>query len=305
LLHRNISLTHIPFELAALGAALCWTVTGIISTPAARHLGAIAFTRIRMSIVFVLMLFWVLPTAGFATIPGDQWPMIIASGLIGIYLGDTALFTVMARLGPRRTGVLFATNAPMTVLISWFWFGDTLTGMEMAGCLAVVCGVALAILYGRAQTGAHQLEKVQGLLLVGIGLGLFAAFCQAVGALMTKPALSNGADPVAITAVRVGVSVLALYITLLFPLKAQKARNPLNGAVLLRTVATGIIGLALAMSLLMYAYAGGNAGIAATLSSTAPVLMLPLLWLVTRQMPGAIAWTGAMVCVGGSALILL
>ena len=63
--------------------------------------------------------------------------------------------------------------------------------------------------------------------------------------------------------------------------------------------------MALGMSLLLYAYGKGNAGIAATLSSMSPVLVLPIIWMITRQMPSGGAWTGALVCVAGSALLFL
>ena len=65
-----------------------------------------------------------------------------------------------------------------------------------------------------------------------------------------------------------------------------------------------MVGMALAMSLLMYAYGAGNAGIAAILSSVSPVLVLPVLWLVTRKPPTAAAWLGALLCVCGTVFIL-
>ncbi|KAA3625901.1 MAG: DMT family transporter [Proteobacteria bacterium] len=293
-----------PFELAALGSALCWSITGILSTAPSRHLGGIAYTRIRMLIVFVLMLAWTVPSGGFATIDNADWATLLLSGLVGIFIGDTALFTTMARLGPRRTGILFATNAPMTVAITWIVFDETLGWAEIAGCALVVLGVSIAIFYGRRANGGHALEAIHGKVLAGVALGLLAAFCQAVGALMAKPALMNGADPVAVTAVRVGVSALALHASLLLPITAIRARNAMNVDVLVRATAAGVIGMAFGMSLLLYAYGNGNAGIAAILSSTSPVIVLPLLWLVTRQRPSAGAWTGAVTCVAGTALIL-
>jgi drug/metabolite transporter (DMT)-like permease len=42
----------------------------------------------------------------------------------------------------------------------------------------------------------------------------------------------------------------------------------------------------------------------AVLSSTSPVLVLPLLWMTSRERPAAGAWLGATVAVLGTALIL-
>jgi len=291
------------YELAALGAALCWSVTGIISTGPARHLGGIAFTRIRMTIVFVIMLVWLAWHGSFESIPRDQLQVVLWSGLIGIFLGDTALFTSMTRLGPRRTGILFASNAPMTVVIGWFWFGEALSLNEALGCVLVMAGVAIAIGYNQPRSG-HRLESLHGSLVAGVALGLFAALCQAVGALMNKPALAAGADPVAITTLRIGIAALALHVANLLPIRVQKVRNPITPRVLALTTLTGMVGMALAMSLLMYAYGAGNAGIAAILSSVSPVLVLPVLWLVTRKPPTAAAWLGALLCVCGTVFIL-
>lgn len=293
-----------PYELAALGSALCWSLTGIISTGPSRYLGGIAYTRIRMLIVFALMMAWVLPSGAIATIGTEQLPTIILSGLVGIFIGDTALFTAMARLGPRRTGVLFATNAPMTVVIGWLMFGEALGPLQILGCLAVAAGVSVAIFYGRPASAGHALESVHGAVWPGVLMGLLAALCQAVGALMAKPALMSGADPVAVTAVRVGVSALALHAVLLTPLTVVRAKNALNFDMFWRATLAGIIGMAMGMSLLLYAFAHGNAGIAAILSTTSPVMVLPLLWLITRQRPSAGAWLGALICVAGTALIL-
>jgi drug/metabolite transporter (DMT)-like permease len=41
-----------------------------------------------------------------------------------------------------------------------------------------------------------------------------------------------------------------------------------------------------------------------TLSATVPVLVLPLIWVRTRQRPATAAWAGAVLVVAGTAMIL-
>ena len=48
----------------------------------------------------------------------SSWKWIILSGIIGIGFGDLFLFIVMERLGPRRTGILFALNASLAALLA-------------------------------------------------------------------------------------------------------------------------------------------------------------------------------------------
>ena len=50
------------YELAALGAATCWALTGMIAAGPAGHLGALAFNRIRQVFVTVLLAILMLAT---------------------------------------------------------------------------------------------------------------------------------------------------------------------------------------------------------------------------------------------------
>ena len=77
-------------ELAALGAAFCWAISGLISIYPIRKLGAFAFNRIRMSIVFVLLAGISFITGSWKDLPNHTLQVLMLSGIIGIFLGDTA-----------------------------------------------------------------------------------------------------------------------------------------------------------------------------------------------------------------------
>lgn len=95
-------------ELAALSAAFCWALSGLISIGAIRKLGPLAFNRVRMSLVFLLLAGISLLTGAWREFPVATIQTLMISGLIGIFLGDTALFGALQRLGPSRTSVVFA-----------------------------------------------------------------------------------------------------------------------------------------------------------------------------------------------------
>ncbi len=57
------------------------------------------------------------------------------------------------------------------------------------------------------------------------------------------------------------------------------------------------------MTLLLFALSGGSVGIVSTHSATSPVIILPLIWLRTRQRPEAGTWVGAAIVIIGMALI--
>jgi drug/metabolite transporter (DMT)-like permease len=55
----------------------------------------------------------------------------------------------------------------------------------------------------------------------------------------------------------------------------------------------------------MAALAIGNVGIVTTLSSTMPILILPMIWVLYGRRPRPLAWIGAALAVAGTALISL
>ena len=291
-------------ELAALGAALCWALASLVAAGAARTLGGIAFTRVRMVLV-TLMLGGFLAAVGATPVRPGDWPALVVSGLVGIFVGDTALFVTLERLGPRRTAILFSANAPFTVVLAWLALGESLSVQAAAGCALVAVGVVVAIVYGKRADQRHVWESVTGPLWVGVSIGLLAAFGQSVGSLLATPALEHGTDAVTVAAVRIAVALVALYAMRLALPGRTRALAPLTPALLGRLALSGLLGMALGMTLLLWAFEHGSVGLSAALSSTTPVLMVPLIWLVSRERPAAGAWLGAALAVGGATLIVL
>ncbi len=296
-------------ELAALGAAFCWSVSGVISAGPVRHLGPQPYVRIRMSMVLATLVLWLLVQGDLSSqvlqLPLSHWLRLALSGVIGIWFGDVMLFMCMNRVGPRRSAILFAINAPMQVALGIFFLGESISAMGLIGCGLVVFGTYLAIVFGKRKSQIHQWEEVQGLLIMGVLFGLMAALGQALGALVAKPVLEMGVTAVGATTIRVGAAVLMLWACWLLPLPNQKAANRLNLNTLLVTFVSGLLAMSIGMSLLLYALKHGDLGITAILSSVSTTLMLPMLWLVTKERPAAGAWGGAILVVIGISAIKL
>ncbi len=290
------------FETAALAAAFFWALSGFLAAGPSRHLGAFAFTRLRMAQVLVMLAVVVLIQGTWTSLINGFW-IICLSGLIGIFLGDTALFAAMRRIGPRRTAVMFAANGPMGALLGYLFLNETLDSITLVGCGLVVIGVIVAVLYGREDANTHELEKTHGSLSLAVLMGLIAAFCQALGAILVKPALQAGADPIATSALRVGVSVVCLYLLLIFPVKVFRAQNSITTPIFWKTAISGLFAMGIGMTLVLFALTGGKVGVVTVLSSTSPILVLPILWMTTKQRPTIGAWFAALLVVIGSTLI--
>ncbi len=291
------------YNLAALGAALAWAISGILSANPSAALGSIAFVRIRMTMVFFMLAAVVLVTGSWRTVETSHITPTIVSGLVGILAGDAALFATMNRLGPRRSGILFSSNAVFSVILGWLFLNEKLNAMTLTGIIIALAGVMLAILFGKRGADVHHWEAIKGPLSVGIAIGLFSGLCQAIGSITARPVMATGVDPVAIAAIRVGIASLGLTLAMVAGVKSARAKTTLTPKLTAQTALSGFAAMGVGMTLLLFALRGGEVGIIATLSATTPALLLPLLWWKTGDRPPALAWVGAGLVVIGSGLI--
>ena len=290
-------------ELAALTAAALWSCTAIISTTPAKALGAVHFNVYRMGMVFFMLLLGASLTGGFNEVLWAHADVLLLSGLVGIFVGDTLMFSGLRRLGPRRNQVLFATNAPMAALIGWIFLGEVLALTAWFGIALVTLGVGTAVMLGRRAEETHSLEQTTGSLRVGVSFALGAAFCQAWGLVISRPAMEAGVDPIAASVLRVGMAFLGLLASYL--LQHQRLPSLPAPHLLLITALSGFLGMGVGMTLIQFALIEAEAGIVATLSSTSPVLILPVLWMIYGRRPALGAWIGAGLAVLGAAFLFL
>ena len=295
------------FEWLALAAASLWAVAALISVKPARHLGAFAYSRWRMFLVSLMLASASLVTGGWQTLTESALPLLALSGLIGIFVGDTALFACMNRLGPRRSGLLFSCHALFSALLGLWLFGEQLGGWRLVGALLVLAGVMLAILFGRRGNAQqhNEWEQVRGHLAVGIALGLTAALCQSLGAIIAKPVMMAGdVDAVSASGIRMGSALLAHCALRMLRVPLAMPHNPINRQVLGMIGINGFLAMALGMTLILVALRQGDVGMVAILSSTTPVILLPLLWWHSGMRPALPAWAGALLATLGTALVL-
>ena len=293
------------YEYLALAAATCWALGSLMSAQASTHLGAFYFTRWRMLCAGSILWCISLSSGGWASLTLSSSTVLVLSGAIGIFIGDTALFASMNRLGPRRAGVLFATHSLFSVILAYLFLGETQWGWTLVGSSMLISGVMVAILFGKRKAEQHAWEANQSQLKSGIALGLLSALCQAVATLMLKPLMETDIDAVSASAVRMTTAFLLHQLIFMLGVRVARAYLPMTKQVFLLVLGNAALSMVLGMTLLLYALRYGDAGMVAILSSVSPVVVLPLLWLVYKRSPAWGAWLGAVLTVAGTALILL
>ena len=286
-------------------AALCWAVASLISADVTRKIGGLAFNRLRLFFVSIMLIGYTFYLDTWNTINNEFLFTILFSGIIGIFLGDTLLFIALQKIGPRRNNILFSLAAPFTVILNIIFLNEIMSTMNLIGCIIVFCGVVVAIAYGNSKDKNHRWEVVEGNLYLGVSLGIGAALCQAIGLIMMKPILTMGADPIASAALRTAISFVFLAFTFFLNYKIFNTKTNLSFKIVGQSILSGFLGMALGMSLLLIALKYADAGIVATLSSTSPIMILFLIWLLTKKIPTIGAWIGTVLAIIGSGLIFI
>ena len=295
----------ILYYLIAILAALCWAIASLISADVTRRIGGLAFNRIRLFFVSIMLISCTFYLDTWDTINQEFLFTILLSGIIGVFLGDTLLFIALQKIGPRRNNILFSLAAPFTVILNIIFLHQIMSLINLIGCIIVFFGVVVAIAYGNSKDRNHRWEIVEGNIYAGVTFGIGAALCQAIGLIMMKPILSMGADPIASAAIRTTTSCLLLASTFILNYEIFNAKRTLTLKILLQSVLSGFLGMALGMSLLLIALQKADAGIVATLSSTSPIMILFLLWIFTKKIPTLAAWIGTIIAILGTALIFI
>ena len=292
--------------LAALGAATAWSFSGILSHSTAKNLGGFGFNRLRLLLAGSVLLVLTSVLGQWQYIGWQPFTLLIISGFIGIFIGDSALFSTLARLGPRRTQLIYSTHAPITVILGFLFLNQSITGADLFGCILVFLGIWVAIFFGKPKTELHNFEQITGKLWVGMLIGLIAALCQAVGVIFSSPVMQSGAvNPLLATTLRLVTAALCAQALGLIPLKIIAFKAPVTKKNILIAALSGLLGLGLGMGLYMQGLRYAPAGLVAVLSAITPVLMLPMLWVFMQKVPAPQSWIGALLVVGGTVMIIM
>jgi len=283
--------------ILSLAAAAAFAASAMFIDSVSGRVGPLQLSRWQMSLAFLMTAAIVAVTGGWQTLDLSMVLWLAASSASGIMVGSLTYIATIQYTGPRISALLFTTASPFALALGFGFRGETVSLLQAAGVGLIVAGIALAVMGPKQDEGARTPRP----LWIGIGLGLVTSFAQALGSLLARPAMLAGADPVAAMVVRSGAGALFFIALLLLP-ALRPAALP-SRAEIRQISFSALAGMVLGMSLLMAALARGDVGIVTTLSSTTPILILPMVWAVYRRMPGPLAWVGAAMAVVGTALI--
>jgi len=284
-------------ELAALSAALIWAIASIVCTGVGRTLSPLMLNLVKGLIAIALLIVTLLLSGQLLPeVNPISMGLLIASGALGIGLGDTAYFEALNCLGPRRSLVLESLAPPLTAVLAFIFLEESLTQSTWAGIILTILGVTWVVLE-RTST----LPDFHPRPLRGIVCGVIAAIAQAGGAVLSRAALVNtDITPLWSTLIRLTAGVLILLVWLGLKNHRMQELKPLQSKRLMTIVAgTAFASTYLGIWLQQIALKYAPAGIAQALSATSPVFVIPITALSMRERVSIQAILGATLALSG------
>jgi len=304
---------------AGIATSVLWTATSLLFTAAGKRLGptVVNATRITFAIVLLGLTHRFLSSQWVPDANSRQVLYLALSGIVGLSIGDQALFTSFLHIGPRMAMLIMTTSPLFAAFFGWIALGETLSIRAGIGILITLGGVAWVVMERpQGQTFVTTRRWIRGVVLASIG-----AACQAGGLLLSKQGMGHGwlpqdehLGPQAATLVRMVFAGLGMIpIVLLHARRERKHRS--SGTFprptgLLRSglgfaCAGAVVGPFLGVWMSLVAADRAPISVAQTLCSLSPIFLLPFAATIHKERIIMRAIFGAIVAVAGSALLFL
>jgi len=266
-------------EILSLSAAVLWALAIVLFKKSGESVHPVALNTFKD--VSAMLLY--IPTLAFAGVsllqpfPLSDYLLLLASGVIGIAVGDTLLFKSLFMIGAGPSALVSCLYSPFIIGLSYLWIGERLTPLQLVGVALIVAAVLEATrVDDRTKLGLNR-------RLAGMGWGVLAQISMAVGVVMIKPLLDEAPLLWAVEIRLIG-GVLAL---LLF-LWVNPARGRILSTLLVRgsrsyTVTSSAIGGYLAMVIWLGGMKLTTASIASALNQTNTIFVLIFASLILRE----------------------
>ncbi len=293
-----------PGQIAALITAACWTVTAMSFESAGRRIGSMVVNLLRLvlALVFLSAFGYVMRGRAFPTDAGAHaWIWLSLSGLIGFVIGDLALFRAFVVIGARISMLLMSFVPMLTAILGYLIMGERLSISDVAGMALTTSGVMLVV----SQRQARGNEKPKRLPVKGIALGLCGALGQAGGLVLSKYGMGDY-DAFAATQIRViagSIGFIVIFTVIGWWPNVISAFKDRGG--ITRMSLGAFFGPFLGVSFSLLAVQNTQAGVAATIMSITPILMIAPAAAIFKERITPRAVVGAVIAVAGVALVSL
>jgi drug/metabolite transporter (DMT)-like permease len=292
-------------EIAALLTAFCWSASALFFTWSGRRIGsqAVNLARLVAALALVTLLHLALFRTPFPFHAGtERYLYLGASGLIGFSLGDAVLFESFILLGPRLALLIMTLSPVFSAFLGRIFLHQALGWPKLLAILITLAGIAWVVWEHSSAADRHRPRH----LFLGICLAVGGALGQSGGLLFSRFGLEGGFNPLSANLLRLTAATagLMLWHLLRGDLLALFGRLRDRGAAM-QVLGGATFGPVLGVTFSLFAIAHASMGVAATLMSLSPVILLPLSVFLDKEKITLGAVLGTLLSIAGCAALFI
>jgi drug/metabolite transporter (DMT)-like permease len=294
-------------EIAGLAASVMFSASSTLFAMVSRQVGALNVNRLRLvlAIGWLLLAHLLLRTPLPVHAGAQRWFWLSVSGILGLVLGDLFLFQAYIWIGPRLTMLLMALSPALAVLLAWWITGETLAIPQVLGIGLTMGGIAWVV--SERNQGSQQTALNPRHYWLGVLCGLGAAAGQAMGLVTARLGTAGGYPAISATLIRMIAAVIVMWTITLLSRQGMAtlqtfARQP---QAIWLALSGSFFGPFLGVTLSLYAIQHTAVGVASTLTSLAPVILLPVGYIFFNERFGWQAVAGTLLATAGVAMLFL
>lgn len=293
-------------EIFALGTSLLFSIGATFFTLSSRQLGSAVVNRGRLLAASIALIagHFIIYGVLFPSATPDQWFWLAASGIIGLTLGDAALFQAFVLIGPRLTMLVFSTAPIWAALVGWVWHGEVMNAQQILGVVITLTGVLWVV--SESQNGNAKIDRkayLSGLLFAFLG-----AMGQAGGLLTAKEGLTGDLPILSGQVIRMTVAAIGIWLIALVggqlrtTARAWTEKPRAAGLMLLGTTFGPVLGVWCSLAAVRYTQ---DIGVASTLQSLPPIFLIPIGFFFLKDKVSPRAIIGTIIALAGVAVLFL
>ncbi len=283
-------------NLLAIGANLCFGTASIVFSRFALSHSPQWMNQLKVSVAMIGFLIAFLMLESFTPLPLKGHVYLLASGFLGLCLGDFFLFRAFATLGPSRTLVLYSFQPFLLGIYGYFFLGQILTTAQSFAILCMICCVFTFVLERGKKSGKFDIHYF-GYAFIGI-------FFDAIGVMLSRQTYEMDANlgSFQANATRAAGALLGFFIikpksfvVLTHHLVHMKSRD--------RNLAIGasILGTFVSLSLYLKALKTAHVATLTAISITLPIWVSLIEHVRKKEWPNRYLWTAFLLFLIGFA----
>jgi len=259
-------------ELAALGAAISWTVSAILYKRALSQAKPTSANIARLTYTGAILLAFVIligRSGALTSLSANVIALACISGIIGLGAGDTLYMVSLKSVGVARAVPITCTYPLFNLLWATLWTHETVTFPVVAGAVAIVFGIWLLSQPKRL----GETDEPKKVLLKGVVFALATAILWSISITMINIAVKETPDlehALAVNTIRV-IAVAGMLLVVSPIIERGSGFRKLSKKTAATLIAGGIVALGVGWFFLTYSFIETLESRAVPISSTTPL----------------------------------